>query len=244
LHGPKLKPTGNKARTDSVRAGMRDNLKVLWLLLVLAIPLEFAGSVTAQATSPGRLNVRPCNAKESAMESSPEVVRLFAGEPQVFSWCEAVDASWLPDAEILRLHTGVHVDYSLVFTIVKPTRNSPVRLIAAAGDGMVVKPSPNLRSSIDAMNELLRTAHPTLNDSQLGSASIFYLFLTGRENRPSLFRGPSSEHTLDETGYQVRYQKDGKKFLATLSTQSGQWKLTFSSDEYGPHLDSVVENSK
>jgi hypothetical protein len=221
---------------------MGANLKVLWLLLVLTIPLLFADSVTAQAASSGSLNVRPCNAKESAMESSPEVVRLFAGERQVFCWCEAVGASWLPDAEILRFHTGVHIDYSLAFTIVKPTSKSPVRLIAAAGDGMVIKPSPNLRSSISAMNDLLRSAHPPLNDSQLGSASIFYLFLTGRENRQSLFRRPSSEHTLDETDYQVRYQKHGKKFLATLSTQSGQWKLTFSSDKYGPHLDSVVEN--
>jgi hypothetical protein len=222
---------------------MGANLKVLWLLLFLAIPLVFAGSVTAQATSSGSLNVRPCNAQEIAMESSPEVVRLFAGERQAFSWCEAVDASWLPDAQILRFHTGVRIDYSLAFTIVKPTGKSPVRLIASAGDGMVVKPSPNLRSSISAMNDLLRSAHPTLNDSQLGSASIFYLFLTGRENRQNLFRRPSSEHTLDETDYQVRYQKHGKRLLAMLSTQSGRWKLTFSTDKYGPHLDSVVENS-
>jgi hypothetical protein len=222
---------------------MGANLKVLWLLLVPAIPLVLPGSVTAQAASSGVLHVRPCNATESALESSPEVVRLFAGERPVSSWCEAVDVSWLSDAEILRFHTKVDIDYSLAFTIVKPTSKSPAQLIAAAGDGMVVKPSPNLRSSLSAMNDLLRSAHPTLNDSQLGSVSIFYLFLTGRENRQSLFRKPSSEHALDETDYQVRYQKRGKICLVLLSTKSGEWKLTFSSDKYGPHLNSVVENS-
>ena len=222
---------------------MGANLKILRLLLVPAILLLLPGSATAQAASSGVSHVRPCNAKESAMESSPEVVRLFAGERRVFSWCEAVDVSWLPDAEILRFHTKVDIDYSLAFTIVRPTSKSPVRLIAAAGDGMVVKPSPNLRNSLSAMNDLLRSGRPTLNDSQLGSVSIFYLFLTGRENRQGLFRKPSSEHALDETGYQVRYQKHGSGCLVYLGTQSGEWKFTFSSDKYGPHLDSVVANS-
>jgi hypothetical protein len=223
---------------------MGANLKVLWLLLVPAIPLVLPGSVAAQAASSGVSYVRPCNAKESATESSPEVVRLFAGERPVFSWCEAVDVSWLPDAEILRFHTKVDIDFSFAFTIVRPTSKSPVRLIAAAGDGMVVKPSPNLRNSLSAMNDLLRSAHPTLNDSQLGSVSIFYLFLTGRENRQGLFRQPSREHPLDETGYKVRYHKHGKGCLVYLGTQSGEWKLTFSSDKYGPHLDSVVESNR
>jgi hypothetical protein len=222
---------------------MGANLKAIWLLPVLAIPLALAGFVTAQAASSSGLHVRPCNEKESAIESSPEVVRLFAGERPVFSWCEAVDVSWLPNAEILRFHTGIHTDYSLACTIVKATSESPARLIAAAGDGLVAKPSPNLPDSLSAMNDLLRSAHPTLNDSQLGSASIFYLFLTGRENRQSLFRGPESEHTLDETDYQVRFQKRRKRCLVLLSSQSGKWKFTFSSYKYGLNLDSVVENS-
>jgi hypothetical protein len=222
---------------------MGANLKAIRLLLVLAIPLALATFVTAQATSSSSLHVRPCNAKESAIESSPEVVRLFAGERPVFSWCEAVDVSWLPNAEILRFHTGIHTDYSLACTVVKSTSESPRRLIATAGDGLVVKPSPNLPNSLSAMNDLLRSAHPTLDDSQLGSASIFYLFLTGRENRQSFFRKPSSEHPLDETEYRVRYQKHGKKCLVLISTQSGEWKLTFSSHKYVPNLDSVVENS-
>ena len=221
---------------------MGANLKALWLLLALAIPPALASSVTAQATSSSGLRIRPCNAKENAMGSSQEVARLLAGERAVFSWCEAVEVSWLPDAEILRFHTNIYIDYSLAFTIVRPTSKSPARLIAAAGDGLVVKPSPNLRNSLSAMNDLLRSAHPTINDSQLGSVSIFYLFLTGRENRQSLFRKPSSEHTLDETDYQVRYKKRGEMCLVLLSTQGGEWKLTFSSNKYGPHLDSIVEN--
>ena len=111
---------------------MGANLKTLRLLLVLAIPLALASFVTAQATSSSGLHVRPCNAGESAIESSPEVVRRFAGERPVFSWCEAVDVSWLPNAEILRFHTGIHTDYSLACTVVMATSESPRRLIATA----------------------------------------------------------------------------------------------------------------
>jgi hypothetical protein len=234
---------GNKNDADGVPTGMGRNLKALWLPLVLSVPLALASFVTAQATSSDGLHVRPCNAKESASESSPEVIRLFAGERPVFNWCEAVEVFWLPNAEILRFHTRIDVDYSLAFTIVKATSESPIRLIAAAGDGLVAKPSPNLPNSLSAMNDLLRSAHPALNDSQLGSASIFYLFLTGRENRQSFFRKPSSEHALDETDYKVRYQTHGKRRLVLVSTRSGEWKLTFSSRKYGPNLDSIVENS-
>jgi hypothetical protein len=94
---------------------------------------------------------------------------------------------WLPNAEILRLHTAIHVDYSRVCTVVKATRESPIRLIRAAGEGMVAMPSPGLPENLDAMNGLLRSVR-SLNDSELGSASILYLFLIHREIRRRFFQ--------------------------------------------------------
>lgn len=222
---------------------MGANSKNLCLVFLLPVLLALASQSAAQAISYSRFRVRPCNAEEDAIKSSAEAVRLFAGEQPEFSWCESVGVPWLPNAQILRFHTRIHTDYSMACTVVKATNRSPLRLIAAAGDGLVAKPSPNLPKSVNAMNELLRSAKPALSDSQLGLASILYLFLTGREDRDGLFRGPSTAHTLDASDYPMFYQKQGKARMVVLSTSSGEWKLKFSSDKYGPKLDSIVENS-
>jgi hypothetical protein len=198
--------------------------------------------VTAQATTSSDVHVRPCTASENAVGSSPEVIRLLADERPAFSWCEALDVPWLPNAEILRFHTAIHVDYSLVCTIVKATSESPTRLIWAAGDGLVATPSPGLPNSLDAMNDLLRSAQPALLDSQLGSASIIYLFLIHREIRRSLFSKPESKYSIGETDYRVRYQKHGKSRIVSLTTRTNDWKLTFSSHKDELHLDSIVQN--
>jgi len=153
-----------------------------------------------------------------------------------------LDVPWLPNAEILRFHTAIHVDYSLICTIIKATAGSPIRLIWAAGEGMVVTPSPSLPNSLDAMNDLLRSAQPALNDSQLGSASILYLFLIHRENRQSFFSKPASKYPLSEADYRVRYQKHGTSRLVWLTTRTSNWKLTFSPHKDVLHLDSIVQN--
>jgi hypothetical protein len=216
--------------------------KALGGLLVLTILTAGAGFVTAQADPSSGSSVRPCTAKERAIGSSPEVIRLFSGEAPVFSWCEAVDVSWLPTASILRFHTAIHVDYSETCTIVKARGNSPLRLIRAAGEGMVQYPSPDRPENLSAMNELLSSAQPAFNDSQLASASILYLFLIGRENRNGIFTRPGSEHPLAEADYRVRYQKQGRSRLLSLSSRTGEWKLAFSLQKNGPHLDSISEN--
>jgi hypothetical protein len=214
--------------------------KTLCLSLVFALPLANTSFVSAQATSSLGSHVRPCTADENAVGSSPVVSRLFADERPTFSWCEALDVPWLPNANILRFHTAIQVDYASVCTIVKATRESPTRLILAAGEGMVALPSPSLPNSLDAMNDLLRSAQPALNDSQLGSASILYLFLIHREIRHSFFSKPASKYPLGETDYRVRLQKHGKSRLVLLTTRTSDWKLTFSSHKDGPHLDSIV----
>lgn len=148
---------------------------------------------------------------------------------------------WLPNAEILRFHTPIHVDYSQVCTIIKATSKSPVRLIWAAGEGLVATPPPSLPNSLAAMNDLLRSAQPALNDSQLGSASILYLFLIHREIRQSLFSKPARKYPLGETDYRVGYQKHGKSRLVLLTTRTCDWKLTFSSHKDELHFDSIVQ---
>jgi hypothetical protein len=211
--------------------------KTLVLALVFAASFPSTRFVTAQTAAPSSSLVRPCTANESAVGAS-EVIRLLADEQPTFSWCEAVDVPWLPTAEILRFHTAIHVDYSSVFTIVKATSESPVRLIRAAGEGMVAMPSPSLPNNLDAMNSLLKSA-PALKDSQLGSASVLYLFLIHREIRRSLFSKPATNYPLAEVDYRIRYQKRGKSRSVSVSTRTGDWKLTFSSSKDGLHLDSI-----
>jgi hypothetical protein len=211
--------------------------KTLVLALVFAASFPSTRFVTAQTATPSSSLVRPCTANESAVGASSEVIRLLADEQPTFSWCEAVDMPWLPNAEILRFHTAIHVDYSSVFTIVKATRESPVRLIRAAGEGMVAMPSPSLPNNLDAMNSLLKSV-PALKDSQLGSASVLYLFLIHREIRRSLFSKPAN-YPLAEVDYRIRYQERGKSRSVSLSTRTGDWKLTFSSSKDGLHLVSI-----
>ncbi len=207
-------------------------------VFVFAASFPSTSFVTAQTATPSGLLVRPCAANESAVGGSSEVIRLLADEQPTFSWCEAADVPWLPNAEILRFHTAIHVDYSSVFTILKATPESPVRLIRAAGEGMVTTPSPNLRNNLDAMNSLLRSA-PALKDSELGSASVLYLFLIHREIRRSIFSKPATNYPLAEVDYRIRYQRRGRSRLVSLSTRTGNWKLTFSSRKDGLHLDSI-----
>lgn len=213
--------------------------KALWLSLVWALSIANTSFLTAQATSSGS-HVRPCTSNENEVGSSAEVTRLFGDEHPTFSWCEALDVPWLPNAEILRFHTAIQIDYSSVCTIVKATSESHTRLIWAAGEGMVALPPPGLPDSLDAMNDLLRSAQPALNDSQLGSASILYLFLIHREIRQSFFSKPASRYTLGETDYRVRLQKHGKSRLVLLTTRTSDWEFTFSSHKDGMHLDSVM----
>jgi hypothetical protein len=104
---------------------------------------------------------------------------------------------------------------------------------------MVSTPSPSLPDSLDAMNDLLRSAQPALNDAQLGLASILYLFLIHREIRQSFFSKPASKYPLGETDYRVRYQKQGKSRLVYLTTPTSDWKLTFSWHKDELHLDSI-----
>jgi hypothetical protein len=163
---------------------------------------------------------------------------LFVDERPTFSWCEAVDVPWLPNAEILRFHTPIHVDYSSVCTIVRATSESPMRLIWAAGEGMVTTPSPSLPRNLEVMNSLLKSA-PTLKESQLGLASVLYLFLIHREIRRSLFSKPETKYPLGEADYRIRYQRHGKSRSVWLSTQTKDWNLTFSLHKAVLHLDSV-----
>ena len=186
--------------------------------------------------------VRPCNPKETALGSSPELISLLSGERPVFNWCEALDVPWLPNANILRFHTAVDIDYSYTNTIIKATSESPIWSIGS-GEGLVLQPSPNLPNSLGAMNDLLKSAQPVLKDSQLKSASILYLFLLGRENRRGFFRRPESQHPLTTADYRESDRKNGVIRVVTLTTRSGEWKLTFSSLGGRLHLDSVVENA-
>lgn len=208
------------------------------LALIFATFFPGTSFVTAQTATPGSLLVRPCTANESAVGASSEVVRLLADEQPTFSWCEAVDVPWLPNAEILRFHTAIHVDYSSVCTILKATSESPGRLIWAAGEGMVATQSPSLPNNLDAMNSLLKSV-PVLNDSQLGSASVLYLFLIHREIRQSLFSKPATNYPLAEVDYRIRHRRRGKSRVVSLSTRTSDWKLTFSSHKDGLHLDSI-----
>ena len=212
--------------------------KTLVFALVLAAPFPITSFVTAQKATPSSSLVRPCTANESAVGASSDVTRFFADERPTFNWCEAVDVPWLPNAEILRFHTAIHVDYSSICTIVKATSESPVRLLWAAGEGMVTTPSPSLPNNLDAMNSLLKSV-PALKDSQLGSAGVLYLFLIHREIRQSLFSKPGTSYPLAEVDYRIRYRKRGKSRLVSLSTRTGDWKLTFSSHKDGLHLDSI-----
>ncbi len=212
--------------------------KTLVLALVFAASFPSTNFVAAQTAIPSSSLVRPCTANESAVGASSEVIRLFADEQPTFSWCEAVDVPWLPNAEILRFHTAIQVDYSSVSTIVKATSASPVRLIWAAGEGMVSTPSPSLPNNLDAMNSLLKS-EPALEDSQLGSVSVLYLFLIHREIRQSLFSKPATSYRLAEVDYRICYRKRGTSRLVSLSTRTNNWKLTFSSHKDGLHLDSI-----
>jgi len=212
--------------------------KILVLALVFAASFPSTSFVTAQTATPSSSLVRPCTANESAVGASPDVIRLLADEHPTFSWCDAVDVPWLPNAEILRFHTAIQVDYSSVCTIVKATSESPVRLIWAAGEGMVAMPSPSLPNNLDAMNSLLKSA-PALKDSQLGSASVLYLFLIHREIRQSFFSKPATNYPLAEVDYRIRYHERGKSRSVSLSTRTSDWKLTFSAHNDGLHLDSI-----
>jgi hypothetical protein len=212
--------------------------KTLVLALVFAASFPSTNFVAAQTAIPSSSPVRPCTANESAVGASSEVIRLFADEQPTFSWCEAVDVPWLPNAEILRFHTAIQVDYSSVCTIVKATSASPVRLIWAAGEGMVSTPSPSLPNNLDAMNSLLKSV-PALKDSQLGSASVLYLFFIHREIRQSLFSKPATSYRLAEVDYRIRYRKRGTSRLVSLSTRTNDWKFTFSAHKDGLHLDSI-----
>ena len=212
--------------------------KTLVFALVFAAPFPMTSFVTAQKAIPSSSLVRPCTANENAVGTSSEVIRLLADERPTFNWCEAVDVPWLPNAEILRFHTAIHVDYSSVCTIVKAASESPVRLIWAAGEGMVTTQSPSLPNNLDVMNSLLKSV-PALKDSQLGSAGILYLFLIHREIRQSLFSKPGTSYPLAEGDYRIRYRKHGKSRLVLLSTRTNDWKLTFSSKKDGLHLDSI-----
>ena len=103
---------------------------------------------------------------------------------------------------------------------------------------MVAVPSPGLPNNLDVMNGLLRSV-TALNDSQLESASVLYLYLIHREIRRSLFSKPEAHYTLAETDYRIRYQTHGKSRVVRLSTRPNDWKLTFSSHKDGLHLDSI-----
>src|SRR2546423_12300928 len=117
--------------------------KTLVSTLVFAASFPSTSFVTAQTAIPSSSLVRPCTADESTVGGSSEVIRSFADEQPTFNWCEAVDVPWLPNAQLLRFHTAIHVDYSSVWTIVKATSKSQVHLIRAAGEGMVSTPSPS-----------------------------------------------------------------------------------------------------
>ncbi|MCU1318864.1 MAG: hypothetical protein JWP98_382 [Edaphobacter sp.] len=223
-------------------------MRGLWVIpLTIALSVASAygqGSsksllVTPEDRHNAKLLVRPCTPKESAPGSSLEVIRLFSGRRPVFNWCEALDVSWLPNANILRFHTAVDVDYSYTYTIIKAASESPIWLVVF-GEGLVAQPSAN--PSLDAMNDLLRSAQPMPNDSQLESASILYLFLVGRENHHGFFRRPESQHPLSTADYRESYRKNGVIRVVRLTTPSGEWKFTFSLQGQSLHLDSVVDN--
>lgn len=127
--------------------------KTLVFALVFAATFPSTSFVTAQRAIPSSSLVRPCTANENAVGTSSEVIRLFADERPTFSWCEAVDVPWLPNAEILRFHTAIHIDYSSVCTIVKATSESPVRLICGRRrrNGLNAVPEPAKQPLCDVM---------------------------------------------------------------------------------------------
>ena len=220
------------------------SLCLISLTIVFSIAcLDGQDSPTASLTAPvsdskSELQVRPCTAREFAVGSSQEIADLFSGERPVFNWCEALDVPWLPNANILRFHTAVHVDYSYTDTFIKANSESPFWSILS-GEGLVEQSSPNLPNSLGAMNDLLRSTQPALKESQLKSASVIYLFLLGRENRQGFFRRPESQHSLRTTDYQESYRKRGEIRVVKLTTRSGEWRFTFSSKRGRLCLDSV-----
>jgi hypothetical protein len=185
------------------------------------------------------LLVRPCTPKESALGSSPEVIRLLSSERPVFQWCEALDVPWLPNANIMRFHTAVDVDYSYTYTIVKAASESRIRLVVF-GEGLVAQPSAN--TSLETMNDLLGSAQPMPNDSKLESACSLYLFLVGRETHHGFFRRPEGRHPLNTADYRESSRRNGVTRVVRLTTPSTGWKFTFTSQEHSLHLDSVVEH--
>jgi hypothetical protein len=197
---------------------------------------------TAQNRYTAEWQVRPCDPKEATLGSSPEAISSISGEKPVFGWCEALDVPWLSRASILRFHTAIQVDYAQTMTITRATSKSPIWSIWS-GEGLSTQPSPSLPNSLGAINDLLRSSQMALRDSHLKSASILYLFLLGSESHNDFFRKPTSKHPLSTADYRATYRKNGVVRVVTLTTRSGEWILTFSSQESRRHLDSVVMNT-
>lgn len=186
--------------------------------------------------------LRPCDSKEATVGSSAEAIGSLSREQPVFSWCEALDVPWLPRASILRFHTAIQVDYTRTVTITRATSKSPIRSIWS-GEGLSAQASPNPPNILGAINDLLRSSQIPPRDSRLESVSILYLFLLGRENHNSFFRKPTSEHPLSTADYRASYRKNGAVRVVMLTTRSGEWTLTFSSQRSRLHLNSAIMNT-
>lgn len=219
---------------------------VILLSIVLSVSPAFGVRFHEQASGrsenrhQSRWLVRPCEREESALGAAEEVVRLFPVEHPTFNWCEALEISWLPHAEILRFHTAIDVDYASTATVIKATSESPVKTVLS-GEGIYSQPSPNLPSSLAAVNDLLKTATPKFTNASLKDASILYLYLLGRENRCCTFRHPEGQHPLSTSDYRTSYENHDKERIVRLTSFTGEMKLTFSLQEGVLHLVTTSE---
>jgi hypothetical protein len=220
----------------------------LCFLLVLAFaltPSAFSESPAAHAQDP---QLRPCTDAESATRDSEEAASLIAGNAirdknavLPFIWCVAADQPWFPGASILRFRTLTHVDFSLIYTFVRATNTSKLRLIRSC-EGFCSATPPDLPDALGAMNELLRRAKPAPDDSQLASISNFYFFLLDRENGHKAFPPAGLRHPSLLNDYKATLRRNGTTRIVSFGTMDGAWLLSYSRDAGALHLDSVTRD--
>ncbi|HKF49374.1 MAG TPA: hypothetical protein VKB38_18590 [Terracidiphilus sp.] len=104
--------------------------------------------------------VRPCSNREWQLAFTEEARKLTQGDLKEFGGfnsCESVVLPFLHDATILRLHTPINVDYSIVAVLFRPDHESSLRHLAHCR-GMCAHESPDQPESIDAINYVLSRA--------------------------------------------------------------------------------------
>jgi hypothetical protein len=215
--------------------------RLIFLTLAISQPIILKSQVD-HSLDP---RIRPCTPAEFATGISEEVTRLIASGPNygdgkpTFVQCEAVDLPWLPNATILRFHTPVDVDYSSTFTFARATPTSRLWLVRSA-EGMVGLPSVNEPDNLIVINDLLASADPTPEDSELASISNFYFFLLDHEGGLVFFFTATVEHASLLKDYEATFNENGNIRLVTLKIDSLWWLFTYSRSKIGVQLNSVV----